>query len=73
MEWINIKDRLPEENVDCLVYGCAECGTHDPTPCVREGRLAIYSNGNSSFEFGEYNCSINATHWMPLPKPPSDP
>lgn len=67
MEWISIKDRLPESNsVGILIYGSATCGTCDSYPQVREGRYR-----NELFEFGEYNCTCNVTHWMPLPPFPT--
>ena len=54
-EWISVKDRLPEEAVDVLVFD-------------NNGKITMdfyYING--FYNETEYS---KATHWMPLPKPP---
>ncbi len=65
-EWISVDDRLPNE-CEVLVFGSPTCGTHDDDPAVMEARYNIKEN---YFEFGEYDCGIDVTHWMPLPEPP---
>lgn len=69
MEWISVKDRLPEET-DCIVYGTPTCGaTCGTNPIVTQAR----HREGQEFEFGEYDCGIEVTHWMPLPTPPPGP
>ena len=59
-QWISVKDRLPKEWYEVLVY--SEMGKIEQ---------AIYVNGRwklSAF-LGEI---VDVTHWQPLPKPPKD-
>jgi len=70
MEWISIKERLPEENVYEVLVKVDEpfFGTSTPRMIV-----AYYSE-----EFSQWRCELTSkevyhvTHWMPLPKPPKD-
>lgn len=69
MEWISVKDCLPEEGKSVLIYGKATCdGPCDTRPMVREGRCSLRDEGD--FEFGEYDCPCDVTYWMPLPESP---
>ena len=56
--WISVKDRLPDEAGDYLVY---------------EGNRGYVQKVCVDFFSTEYGCFGNgndATHWMPLPEPP---
>jgi hypothetical protein len=66
-DWISVKDRLPEKYSRVLAYGIAECRTCDAKPMVRECR---YSARKEGFEFGEYDCPLDASHWIPMPEAP---
>lgn len=78
MEWISVKDRLPEPEVFVLVYdeffisGDVHQNNksygHHRVPGVRLGYL--FESGNFRSEGVNGNCKI--THWMPLPEPPKD-
>ena len=61
-EWISVKDRLPEEKVNCIVhYKHAYCDT--------DGYWAI---GFCCYD-GEkflFDPAYKVTHWMPMPNPP---
>ena len=63
-KWISVKDRLPEEKVNCIVnYKHAYCDT--------DGYWAIgfcYYDG----EKFKFNPIYKITHWMPLPEPPKE-
>ena len=60
MEWISVKDRLPEKWEDVLICNCySEVDTD-----------MIWENPSGSFEF--YFEGGNVTHWMPLPEPPKE-
>ncbi len=64
MEWISVKDRLPEEFIDCLVC-------HDNWPGVYQ---AIYHGTCKLFVLSvpnSYRTPLDVTHWMELPKLPS--
>lgn len=69
MEWISVKDAMPGIGERVLGYGRAECGTCCEDKMVRECRRHYK---NQCFEFGEYDCPFNITHWMPLPEPPRE-
>lgn len=62
MEWISVKDRLPEEGVPVLV--CRLIMTS-----VKYQQEAVYIE--EDWQDGIYFYGIsNVTHWMPLPEPP---
>ena len=65
MEWISVKDRLPEDVETYLVYG-------------RNGYGIVFSDYDY-YGDGEWltcddltNITRFATHWMPLPMPPKE-
>lgn len=56
-EWISVEDRLPEPFVNVLAF--------------RNGKISIdyhEENGWFAYDFEEKR----ATHWMPLPSPPTE-
>ena len=68
MEWISVKDRLPEPNTPVLIYGSISGGTCCTKPCVREG---MYDEEQKSFVIGEFECFCETTHWRLFPEPPT--
>ena len=77
MEWISVKDRLPEP--DQFVIGWVVRNYHMDTNFVLGQYCQLYNNkeemylncgdrdgGIESHEVGEF------THWMPLPEPPAE-
>jgi hypothetical protein len=60
MEWISVKDRLPEESMSVLVWSLYWSGTPF-IACIEQGLWR-----------GEriLHSPSNVTHWMPLPEPP---
>ena len=61
-EWISVKDRFPEEKVNCIVrYQHAYCDIDG----YWEIGICFY-NG----EKFQLNPAYKVTHWMPLPEPP---
>jgi hypothetical protein len=59
-EWISVKDRMPEEGVDVLVYGYIYLN--------RKGADVDFVDGESGNFF--YYDEGEVTHWRPLPEPP---
>lgn len=61
-EWVSVKERLPQEKVDCIVhYKHAYCDNDDYWAigmCFYDG------------EKFQINPAYKVTHWMPLPEPP---
>jgi hypothetical protein len=63
MEWISVKDKLPDQWLLVLVYtehGGVEVDRYDMT--LSDGTILFYGTRE------EYRS--NVTHWMPLPEPP---
>lgn len=61
MEWISVKDRLPDNNDEVLMF---ICGVHVL------GYVDI--NGEWYNDVDEKEFSGSVTHWMPLPDPPKE-
>lgn len=63
-EWISVKDRLPEEKVNCIVY-------YQHAYCDNDGYWAI---GFCFYDGEKFRIDLlyNVTHWMPLPEPPKE-
>ena len=61
-EWISVKERLPQEKVNCIVhYKHAYCDNDD------YWAIGICFYDGEKFQM---DWSYKVTHWMPLPKPP---
>jgi hypothetical protein len=77
MKWINVKDRLPEE--DRPVMGCV-ADKYSLTGKVSLSIVYYYGifNGWQALDDGvllgqalDDGDSLDVTHWMPLPEPPA--
>lgn len=63
-EWISVKDRLPEEKVNCIVhYKHAYCDNDD------YWAIGICFYDGEKFRI---DLSYKVTHWMPLPELPKE-
>ena len=60
-EWISVKDRLPEENTEVLIY----CKTNSGKEVFFVDKIC-YFRGLPIWQVW----SEKVTHWMPLPEPP---
>ena len=58
MNWISVKERLPEKSIDCLIWD--DLG--DGFPFID---VVGYNAEDGVFMFD------GVTHWQPLPAPPS--
>lgn len=68
MNWISVKDRMPEDGILVIAYA--------PSPAPFVGRVfeALYQNDDGYYH-SESNTTMPAsfvTHWMPWPKPPEE-
>jgi hypothetical protein len=76
MEWIKVTERLPEDDVDVLVYHEHDC--HITVGCFESKKVSSYvkSDGSIFFVDSGWYSQIpwapkgDVTHWMPLPPPP---
>ena len=65
MEWISVKDRLPDEETFCLVIAPQSF----PKNCIMLVAEFVYG----TFYSESSECAMDdVTHWMPLPNPPSN-
>lgn len=62
-EWISVKDRLPEEDTDVLIFS-------RKFKICTIGRC-MKSSWGRWWTTNHAGCA-NITHWMPLPEPPKD-
>jgi len=71
-EWISVKDRLPEKpDFDwVLVQTKMSPENYYGVPHIAELRNGIWFTDMLDDPM-EKTLSINVTHWMPLPEPPS--
>jgi hypothetical protein len=67
MEWISAKDKLPEENVDVLVWVASDWNRYDI------GRRMKHTPPSANG--WDTNCDLSKyrpiSHWMSLPKRPT--
>ena len=63
MEWISVKDRLPEAYATYLVYGRSVYGIVFAD---------YYGDGEWLTSNDLTNITRFVTHWMPLPTPPKE-
>ena len=66
MKWISVKDELPKEYCQCLIY----C----PRSFPKNSRVlaANYYDDNEKFYCDAFEeVHEDVTHWMPLPNPPT--
>jgi hypothetical protein len=63
MNWISVKERLPKDNIQVLMYDVVN----------DEVYIGRYLYSQPSFPvFGSFGRgrTFDITHWMPLPEPP---
>lgn len=74
MQWIKYPENKPQLKLDeysrnFIVFGTPTCGT---CGCLKEVREAKYIRVYECFQFGEYDCGIEVTHYMEMPEPPNE-
>lgn len=72
MEWISVKERLPEnsDNVLCWLGDVILMGTYHPDKANTKESWAFFFSDNGRQFDGYWQKFL--THWMPLPEPPKD-
>jgi hypothetical protein len=69
MEWISIKDRLPEDEELVVIFN----GSDDEYP-ILTAKLSSPGPNGTWYEPIHHEWDIDfkfVSHWMPLPKPPN--
>ena len=69
-EWISVKDRLPEINVDVLVFDKNISLKYVAKIIEDENSNGILCKFFIPFPYDVDFSHGNVTHWMPLPEPP---
>jgi hypothetical protein len=74
MEWISVKDRLPETYPQrCLIFNKKGIGILEYRN-IENGKypfwMSLPSTNGHSCQIG--NPNLLPTHWMPLPEPPKE-
>jgi hypothetical protein len=75
MEWINVKDQLPEIGREVIVFSPnSNDGTGRVTALTRLIRYEEATQFYWDNSYGGSNIYIQSaiTHWMPLPEPPKN-
>lgn len=77
MEWISVKDRLPPNSDEVLLYcqndivqGYLKDGIYKGSIMVTDNMYDGYVNDRKICNQGGFDDFI--THWMPLPGPPKE-
>jgi hypothetical protein len=65
MEWISVKERLPEESVEVLAFA-------DGRRCNAEWWRSEWWHACQGFEKRGGRMLKRVTHWTTLPEPPND-
>lgn len=63
MDWIGVKDKLPEEGVVVLALDGTDPGIHHLATYEPDRERSAWSN--------DEGMSLDVTFWMPLPPPPA--
>lgn len=78
MEWISIKDKLPELDETVLIFDDWKSSDGSRIKDIRVGHLSEFTTKKTSSGI-THNCewkgtefAFNITHWMPLPTPPKN-
>jgi hypothetical protein len=79
-EWISVKDRLPEESLNVLVFVHEDNRQGTSIAYYLDNRWwgGIYQGENEPFlevfedDYRFYLQSCCVSHWMPLPEPPKE-
>ncbi len=67
MEWISVKDRLPEQLKCYLIYSF----DWDDSTCIPYIAWSFYNSDGKWVDSIDRSFHNYVTHWMPLPEPPT--
>ncbi len=72
MNWISVKDRLPENYRDIIGYAFGSLTELDKS-LDQKGHhyFIVYKKGDDAFNLSLTNKTVNITHWA-LPEPPKE-
>lgn len=64
-EWISVKDRLPENGQQVIIFGQGSKGDYFSDALFESDSFLLFHPDND-----EYCVDTSPTHWMPLPDAP---
>lgn len=68
--WISVKDRLPEESKNVLVY--CKGGYMSSVSFSHMWKAFNHFDSQGDPTEGDNHCFLDVTHWMPMPEPPEE-
>ena len=71
-KWISVKDRLPEDDVDVIVYAVSNNGGYTIVITFHTHKLYGLNIEGWAPPWQYFTISYTITHWMPLPEPPKE-
>lgn len=72
MDWISVKDRLPEQFEPVMVYAKSTSVQGGAITFVGACKNGFWFIQNSEAALGYPNLQYEVTHWMPLPQQPKE-
>lgn len=71
-KWISVKDRLPEDDVDVIVYAISNNGGHTIVVTFHTHTLYGFNIEGWASPWQYFTRNYTITHWMPMPEPPKE-
>lgn len=71
-KWISVKDRLPEDDVDVIVYAVSNNGDCTIVITFHTHNLYGFNIEGWASPWQYFYRHYTITHWMPLPEPPKE-
>ena len=71
-KWISVEDRLPEDDVDVIVYAVSNNGGYTIVITFHTHRLYGLNIEGWASPWQYFSMHYTITHWMPLPEPPEE-
>ena len=71
-KWINVKDRLPEDDVGVIVYAVSNNGDHTIVVTFHTHTLYGFNIEGWASPWQYFTRNYTITHWMPMPEPPKE-
>jgi len=75
MEWRNIKKEEPPKNEEIIVYFSCSNIVEREAFIDKDKLVKVTRNGETHYDWNYEPCvhtKKTATHWMPLPEPPTE-
>lgn len=69
MEWISVKERLPNENQEILFCN-NDIRDWNGNPVQTTAHCGYFANNGNFYSWLDSLDRFTPTHWMPLPEPP---